>query len=196
MRAHLIFGITVMSLAAASLTAASAAVTILGGGLPEACSKAARSASNGSTVDTNTIVICTLAIDSALLSTHDRAGTYVNRGILYLSKGDFRSARKDFDTALYLVPSVGEAYVNRGAALIGEHRFAEGLADIDQGLALSPEQPEKAYFNRGLAHEYLDDLKAAYLDYMKALELKPDWEEPKKQLARFVVSRRPKTGGS
>ena len=128
-----------------------------------------------------------------MLSTHDLAGTYVNRGILYLSRSSFRDARKDFDTALALAPTVGEAYVNRGAALIGERRFADGLTDIDRGLALGPEQPEKAYFNRGLAHEYLDDLKNAYLDYMKAAELKPDWAEPKRQLERFVVSRRPKT---
>ena len=33
-------------------------------------------------------------------------------------------------------------------------------------------------------------MKAAYLDYQKAIELKPDWEQPKKELERFSVGRR------
>ena len=36
----------------------------------------------------------------------------------------------------------------------------------------------------------LDDLKAAYFDYKKAVELKPDWDMPQKELARFTVERR------
>lgn len=171
---------------------ADAAVTVMGGGLAQACSKAARGASKGSVVDQQSIANCSLAIDSELLSTRDMAGTYVNRGVLLLARSAYRDARRDFESALYLAPNLGEAYVNRGAALIAEHRFAEGVADIDKGLALGSEEPEKAYFNRGLAHEYLDDLKSAYLDYQKAAELKPDWDEPKKELARFTLTRQTK----
>src|SRR5579859_4426879 len=120
MRAHLIFAIATIFLAAAPtmLPGARAAVTVLGGGLQEVCSKAARFASKGSMMpDTHAIDTCTLALDSSLMSDHDRAGTYVNRGVLYLTRNDFGDALKDFDTALLLAPLVGEAYVNRGAAL-------------------------------------------------------------------------------
>ena len=175
-------------LLAAGSRNANASVTVMGGGLAESCSKAARSASRGSIVDQQAIANCTLAIENETLSTHDRAGTYINRGVLRLARSLYRDAKSDFDAATDLAPMIGEAYVNRGAALIGERRYADGLVDIDKGLALGSEEPEKAYFNRGLAHEYLDDLKAAYLDYQQALALKPDWDQPKKELARFTLT--------
>jgi tetratricopeptide (TPR) repeat protein len=171
------------------VSTAGAAVTVMGGGLAESCSKAALLASRSAIADDDAIRVCTLAIGSEPLSDRDLAGTHVNRGILYLARSAFRDAKHDFDTALYIEPTMGEAYVNRGAALIGERHFGEGLADIDKGLTLNPEQPEKAYFDRGLAHEYMNDLKSAYLDYLKASELKPDWDVPKKELARFSVTR-------
>jgi len=61
------------------------------------------------------------------------------------------------------------------------------VADIDRGLAYGPEQPEKAYFNRALAKEFLDDTKGAYLDYLKAAELAPTWTAPQVELKRFTV---------
>ena len=61
------------------------------------------------------------------------------------------------------------------------------LTEIDRGLSMNPEEPEKAYFNRALANEGLDDMKAAYLDYMKALELAPNWDAPRHELSRFTV---------
>ena len=66
----------------------------------------------------------------------------------------------------------------------------EGIAEINKGIGLNAMEPEKAYFNRALAEERLDDLKAAYADYQKALELKPDWVIAKTELARFHVSQR------
>ncbi len=63
------------------------------------------------------------------------------------------------------------------------------MAEIDRGLALDPDQPEKAYFNRAVAKERLNDLKGAYFDYRRALELKPDWDMPKVELARFTVAK-------
>jgi tetratricopeptide (TPR) repeat protein len=80
--------------------------------------------------------------------------------------------------------------VNRGAAAVGARRFADGLADINKALELGVEEPEKAYYNRALAYEGLDNLKAAYFDYQKAVELKPEWDAPKNELARFTVERR------
>jgi tetratricopeptide (TPR) repeat protein len=80
--------------------------------------------------------------------------------------------------------------VNRGAASVGSRRFADGLTDLNKALDLGVEEPEKAYYNRALAYEGLDNVKAAYLDYQKAIELKPEWEQPKKELARFTVGRR------
>ena len=75
----------------------------------------------------------------------------------------------------------------RPRRLLEAVRGIEGLTEIDRGLSMNPEEPEKAYFNRALANEGLDDMKAAYLDYMKALELAPNWDAPRHELTRFTV---------
>ena len=100
---------------------------------------------------------------------------------------DFTGAVSDFDAASKIDPNLGEAFVNRGAAYVGLSRYGDALAQIDQGLALSVKDPEKAYFNRGLAHENLGDVTAAYRDYTRAAELAPAWDAPKKELTRFTV---------
>jgi tetratricopeptide (TPR) repeat protein len=172
--------------ALAAAGGAKAAVTVIGGGLAEACSKAALSG----LADQKFEAICTQSLESEFMGPRDRAGTYVNRGVLKLRRGAYEAAAKDFDVAVNIKPDLGEIYVNRGAAEIGMRRYSQGLSDINKALALGVEEPEKAYYNRALAEEGLDDLKAAYFDYQKALELKPDWAPPKVQLSRFTVHNR------
>ena len=167
-------------------TASAGAVTVIGGGMAKECSQAAL---NGET-EFRFEALCTQALDSELLSLRDRAGTYVNRGVLKLRRKEFASAQFDFNRAIETKPDMGEAYVNRGAAAVGAKRYADGLADLNKAIELGIEEPEKAYYNRALAFEGLDDLKAAYFDYKKAVELKPDWAMPQKELARFTVERR------
>lgn len=167
-------------------SAGAGAVTVLGGGMAKECSNAAL---NGES-DVRFENACTQALDTELLGLRDRAGTYVNRGILKLRRKDFASAQFDFNRAIETKPDLGEAYVNRGAAAVGAKRYADGLADLNKALELGVDEPEKAYYNRALAFEGLDDLKAAYFDYRKAVELKPDWDMPHKELARFTVERR------
>jgi len=167
-------------------SAAEAAVTVLGGGMARQCSDAALSGESDARFET----LCTQALDIELLGPRDRAGTFVNRGVLKLRRKDFASAMTDFNQAIQTKPDLGEAYVNRGAAAVGARRFSDGLADINKALELGVEEPEKAYYNRALAYEGLDNLKAAYFDYQRAVELKPEWDQPKKELARFSVERR------
>ena len=174
-------------LAIAVLTPASslAATTVFGGGMAEACSKAAIRGE----VDIQYEKVCTESLQTEFLETRDRAGTFVNRGVLRLRRARYDDAIKDFDDAVRLWPELGEAFVNRGAALVGRHQFAEGLVDINKSIDLGVDEPAKAYFNRALAYEGLDNLKPAYLDYRKALEISPEWDAPKKELARFSVSK-------
>jgi tetratricopeptide (TPR) repeat protein len=128
-----------------------------------------------------------MALESEYLSARDRAGTYVNRGVLRLRRTAYRLAERDFDMAVKARPDLGEAWVNRGAAYIGQKRYADSLTQINRGLELGLEEPAKAYYNRALAHEGLDDMKSAYFDYKKALEIMPDWKAPQEQLVRFTV---------
>jgi tetratricopeptide (TPR) repeat protein len=166
--------------------AAQASVTVIGGGLAENCSKAALSGKSDVRLEES----CTEALEKEMLTSRDRAGTLVNRGVLKMRRLNWAGATKDFNDAVHVRPDMGEAYVNRGAVLIGEHHYAESLSDLNKGLQLGVEEPAKVYFNRALAYEGMDDEKSAYFDYQKALELSPDWAAPKSELARFHVERK------
>lgn len=164
---------------------ARASVTVFGGTIAKDCYHAAKShdVARG-------ISLCTLALDTELLTDRDRAATLDNRGTLYMERQTFELAKKDFEQAIAIDPALGEPYVNHGAVLIWERNYSGAIADISHGLTMSPEEPEKAYFNRALAYEYSGDEKSAYADYSKAAELKPDWDQPKGELARFTVIRK------
>jgi tetratricopeptide (TPR) repeat protein len=173
--------------AAASLAlpaAANASAFVLGGALASGCSRAAV----GGLADDRSLETCSLALETELLSGRELAGTYVNRGVIELRRKQYELARADFDRAVKVAPDMGEAFVNRGAAYIAQRQYAAGRDEIDKGLRLGSDEPEKAYYNRALANEGLDDMKAAYFDYLKAAELAPDWDAPKKELTRFTVS--------
>jgi len=163
-----------------------AAVTVFGGGMAEDCSHAAIAGKS----DPASILSCSLALGGEDLDRIDRAGTLINRGVMKLRRLAFEDARADLDAAVALTPTIGEAWVNLGAVSVGEAHYQAALDDLDKALALGVKEPEKAYFNRALAHEGLDDEKSAYLDYQQALALKPDWEAPKHELQRFTVTRR------
>lgn len=174
---------------AAALTAialpASASVLVLGNGMAAGCSKAAF---NGR-ADRDSILLCSRSLDEERLARRDRAGTLVNRGVMLLRTKAYDAARADFDRAIALEPTMGEAFVNRGVTLMADKDYAGALAEIDRGLALGVDEPAKAFYNRGLVQEGLGDATAAYNDYRKAQDLAPDWLLPAKQLTRFTVSR-------
>ncbi len=179
--------IGILGLAAAAMAfPAQGAVTVIGGGMAKECAEAALNGEAAKKFED----LCTQALEGELLTLRDRAGTYVNRGILKLRRLEFASATFDFNKAATIKPDLGEIYVNRGASSVGQKRYQDGLADLNKALQLGLDEPEKAYFNRALAYEGLDDVKAAYFDYQKALELKPEWDMPMKELARFTVQRR------
>ena len=168
---------------------AGAAETVLGGGFARDCQLAAERAADQRSIDDKDVLACNLAVETQPLTRRDLAASFVNRGILSLSRKAYDAALKDFDAAIDLTPDLGGAYANRGAALIAEGQPAQGIAEIDHSLALGGPEPEKSYYNRALAREELGDVKGAYFDYLEASQLKPGWSEPARELARFKVTR-------
>jgi tetratricopeptide (TPR) repeat protein len=166
--------------------AAQSAVTVFGDDNAQFCYQAAKNGFNRSSDIEN----CTQAIQFGSLATPDLAGTYVNRGAVYLALHNWAAAQSDFHQALMLEPKMGEALVNLGAAEIGLHNDKAGVDDITQGLALGSQEPEKGYYNRAIGYEALGDDKDAYYDYMKAAELNPKWQSPRQELVRFTVHTR------
>ena len=176
-----------------------AAIMVLGGGLAQQCYEAARDAVTapqqtvpltGSRVGLSPVVVCTLALKSETLGARARAGTFNNRGVLLFVEESFEGALNSFDIAVGIDSSIAEAHVNRGASLVALHRWADGVAALDVGLELQPSEAEKAFYNRAIAHDELGNVRAAYFDYLKASELKPDWEAPRLQLTRFTVRKK------
>ena len=69
-------------------------------------------------------------------------------------------------------------------------RWADSIPSITKGIELQAAEIEKSYYTRAIANEELGNVRGAYFDYMKAAELKPDWEAPKVQLSRFMVRKK------
>ena len=159
------------------------ASTLVIGGLAGQCSTLVKMGRS----DPGSIDICTQALAGEPLNQHDRAGTLVNRGAMEIHNQAYELAHRDFQQAMVVMPSLGEAYVGEGAYLVSQEKYAEADAAITRGLALKPEEPEKGYYLRGLARWGLEDFKGAYLDFTKASQLKPNWDLPKRELANFHV---------
>ncbi|MBL4617105.1 MAG: tetratricopeptide repeat protein [Robiginitomaculum sp.] len=162
---------------------ASASALVIGESLGASCYQEAKQGRSGR----EAIAICNSAIDNGLMTKTDKAATYVNRGIIRSTSGDLAGAISDYDKALQINPDMAEAFANRGTVFIRQENYAKALTELDRALSLTLEQPAAVYYNRGIVHERIGDLSSAYKDYLKATELKPNWQQPKTELIRFSV---------
>jgi tetratricopeptide (TPR) repeat protein len=167
--------------------AAQAAVRVVGTTDAQACymaAKAERASDAG-------VKLCTIAIESNLLSKRDLAATKVNRGILRMYDRDYAGALTDYDAAIALKPDMGEAHVNKAIAMLrtDQSQASAATQSLTRGLELGTAEPEVAHYMRAVAHEILGDAKAAYLDYKQAAELRPAWQDPQVALRRFTVTK-------
>ena len=155
------------SLAVAALAAAGGAwatVAVFGNSQAENCYKAAKAGR----MDDGAIRLCDKALAEDDLLPVDRGGTLVNRGVMRMRRGDLILARDDLNAGVALNPAVGDGWLDHGAVLVALKHFDEGKADIDKAIGLGVTEPEKAYYNRAIAEEGLNDEKAAYYDYQPA----------------------------
>ena len=187
--AVLLGGIAMASLAASQ---AQAAVTVLGNGIARSCYEIAEFGGNAH----DGIAECTIALDEAALPVTDRAATFVNRGILKSRNDDPNGALDDYNRGLDLDPNLGEAYVDRGAVMILFQRYDDALKDINKGIGMGAKKPEIAYYDRAIVDEALGDVRGAYEDYKKAVEIAPDFALASDQLARFKVVVRKRADGT
>ena len=180
-------GISVAALAVITPFAAHAqgAVTVLGGGMGQACYEAVEY----SRVQlTKAIELCNLALDTEHMRPKDRAATFTNRGILYMRQGNNTRAMSDYRKSINLVPDLKEAKVNLGAALYNLKRYPEAMTALNEGVGTeSIDARAVGLYNRGLTHEKLGDLQSAYEDFRSALQIKPEFPQAAAQIARFTV---------
>lgn len=179
-----------LGLAAFNAAPASAAVSVLNGSLANSCYQAAEFGGPSS----EGIRLCTLALDETALLPRDRAATLINLGIVRSRSDDPEGALDSYNRGLALDPSLGEGYVDRGATEIVLKDYKAAVADITKGLSLNANKPEIAYYDRAIANEALGNIRDAYIDYKKAVELSPDFALATEQLSRFKVVRKPVNG--
>lgn len=144
----------------------------------------------GSRIGLTPVEICTKAIAEENLVGTNLASTYNNRGVLLFAVGAHAEALQDFDRALAITSDIPDIHFNRGLALIPLQRWADSIPSFDRAIELQAASLDRAYYNRAIAHEETGNLRQAYLDYLKASELNPEWEEPKLELQRFSVGDR------
>jgi tetratricopeptide (TPR) repeat protein len=130
------------------------------------------------------------------------AGAFLDRGILFASRGDYEMAIEDFTEALTLNQNLSAAYLLRGRALFasisyvtsaGENfssvstRFTDvaiitaaqrqaydrAIADFTEAIKLDPNS-SIAYQERGDAYYYKGDNDQAIADYNQAIRLSPN----------------------
>ena len=177
---YLVVAAATAALVAAS-GAASQAVTTIGSSAAQACYEAARDQRAAQT-DLST---CDQALRD-VLSSSDQVATHVNRGIIRALRGDHSKALLDYDRAIALDAGQPEAFLNKGLLLLRvPQRDREALEAIDLAIAKQTTEPALAYFARGIAHEGLGNLGAAYRDYQQAAILAPKWALPARELRRF-----------
>lgn len=190
---HLALAGTAASLGMAG-TVFATEVTFIDGGYAEMCSTAATNIDDvdsieltGSRLTLQPIDICTRAIEDSAGTLLQKASSYNNRGVLLFDQQRLVEALSDFEAAIEVQGALAAAHINRGYTLVALQRWEDSVAAFDRGIELGAPEPARAHFNRGVAHEELGHVREAYQDYSKAAELNPEWEEPKRELARFTV---------
>ena len=180
----------VLSTAAAVLAVmpsatATAAVQTFGGPLAKVCYDHALVG------DSRSFAIdgCTRALEEEGLAVPDRAATYVNRGIVYMSAGRYALADADFDSALKLNQSLPDGWLNKGFLRLRQGNGREALPLIQKGIDAGAGNQALAIFARGVAHEQMGEYESAYADLTRARELQPGWRLPKEYLASYQVRR-------
>jgi tetratricopeptide (TPR) repeat protein len=182
MRALVLSAAGVLAVALPALPA-TASVLTFGGPLSFNCYKAAEAADSRE----SSVEGCSRALQEEGLDARDTAATLVNRGILYAMQNHYASADADYSRAAELAPNLSEIWLNRAYLKLRENRPGDALPLLDRGMQLGAQRPAVAYLARGLAHEQLGDLHAAYSDLTRARDLEPAWNLPGQYLARYEV---------
>ena len=94
----------------------------------------------------------------------------IDRGSVYLIKGEHNQAISEFDKALEINPKDSGAYKNRGAAYMNIGQFDQAISDYTKALEINPKDAE-AYNIRGRAYYFKGEYEKSWEDLNKAEDL-------------------------
>jgi len=100
------------------------------------------------------------------------AGDYINRGIIYYHRHNYRSAMTDYDKAISLAPRDPQCYYNRGVLRQELGDYNRALEDLSQAINYDPEKME-IYYQRGLVQLQLQQWQEALTDFQTIIQRKP-----------------------
>ena len=167
----------------APLSVSAQSMTVIGGeATAQECYRSATLAAQLNIASRGDLESCAYALKHAPLDIHDRAATFLNRGIINAAMGEFEDAKKDYEKARRLAPEHGEIYVNRGNIFFLGQVYDKAVMEYTHALELDIAKKHIAHFNRALAYEKLGEFDKAETDYLTALELAPEWEAAKTKL--------------
>ena len=79
----------------------------------------------------------------------DTAGTFLNRGILFAVRREFRPAIQEFDQAIWLNPNLANAYILRGRALVASVSdiisIADNFADVVYNIGTVTDEQSRVF---------------------------------------------------
>lgn len=180
---YVVFGVLTLVLGIRWTPTYAQAMTIFGAGsYARECFLAAGVATRLHYAGRGDLKSCNVALENANLSQHDLAATFVNRGIIYVDMKKYGDAASDYATAIALEPHSGVVYVNRGNLSFIDKDYGSAVADYSRALRLGVPVSQVAYYNRGMAFEYMGDLARAERDYRQAIKLAPKWGKPRARL--------------
>jgi tetratricopeptide (TPR) repeat protein len=99
-------------------------------------------------------------------------GYLLDRGLVYLNKGDYDAAIAYYNQAIARQPAAARFYSNRGYAYFSKQEYDRALADYDRAIELDPTLVP-AYLSRGKIYELRGDVLRMAADYERAAELGP-----------------------
>jgi tetratricopeptide (TPR) repeat protein len=106
----------------------------------------------------------------------NRGEAYYLLGLAYQEQEIIPKAVETYEKLLIIAPDYKEAHYNLGYInLVFIHDFATAVKYFNQAIALDPDYTD-AYFNRGYSYELAGDLANARKDYLKALEITPNYD--------------------
>jgi tetratricopeptide (TPR) repeat protein len=111
------------------------AVMVVGAGPEQTCYLNALAGSTSA----ESLRTCNEGLDRDL-SLHDRAATFVNRGIILHARGENEEAMADFKHCLSIMPDQADAFFNFGVGYITLKQYDTALADIEKGISLHPSE--------------------------------------------------------
>jgi tetratricopeptide (TPR) repeat protein len=114
-----------------------------------------------------------------------KAEAYYLLGLAYQELENIPKAIETYEKLLAIFPDFKEAHYNLGYInLVYLKDFETAVNFFSRAISLDPRYTD-AYFNRGYSYELMGDYMDAKKDYLKALELFPNYERSIKGLNRL-----------